>query len=231
MQENVLRGVRINLPLQTPKDGYHLLIHGFILQSYTLVYHVELENDEARALFDVKLESFDYPPGIIRIPFKIGTKIGKRWGFATYRSLAQVGPYVLRNLVSDNVLDLLFLFLEFYHIAFAPSLTRTSALRALPLARKIVGKVESMWPYDSNRGHNIGRPTLHGLLEFARELPVFGSGLLTGTQHEEARHAWPKQDLERTNRRNVAVQLAKFDADRQGKGPRVALCCEVLSLT
>lgn len=216
-QQNVMRGVRINLPRQTPFDGYHLLIHGFILKLYTLIYFVVLGSDAVRAEFNVRLENFRYPPNMIRITFSLGSKMGKRWGFSMYRTLAQIGPYLLRGLVPTDVLNLTFTFLDLYHIAFAPSLTRASATRALPLARTIVDTVSELWPYDKARKYNIGRPTLHGLLELGRELPLFGSCVLTGVQHEEARHSAPKQDLYRTNKRDVAVKLAKLDAERQGK--------------
>lgn len=217
LQDNILRGVRFNLPRQTPKDGYHLLVHGFILQLYTLIFWCVLASDAARTEFNVRLDTFEYPPHMTPVPFSLGEKLGKRWGFAVYRSLAQIGPYLLRDLVPDDILVLVRKFLTFYYIAFARSLKTKSALTALPLAHDIIDTVQDLWPYDKNRKFNIGRPTLHSLKELARELPDNGSAVLTGTQHEEARHAEPKQDLARTNRRDVAVRLAKLDADRQGK--------------
>lgn len=206
----------MNLPLQTPKDGYHLIVHGLILQLFALIYNCVL-NVEQRTKFDIKLATFPYPASMARITFNLGKKLGRRWGFAVYRTLMIISPFLLRYLVDDDVMELVNLVRAFYFIAFARTLSLEAATRALPLARKIVNTISDKWPHNTERGYNVNLPTLHSLLELGREIPVFGNCHITGTEREEARHADPKGDLPRTNRRDIAVRLATLDADRTGK--------------
>lgn len=208
--------VRLNPPLQTPQDGYHLLVHGLIPQLFVLIYNVVL-GPEQRLLFDSKLASFPYPATMPRITFSLGQKLGRRWGFAVYRTLIVISPFLLRYLVSPEVMACVQLVRQLYFICFARRLTLAGAQRALPLARQVVRSISTLWPHSSDRKYNVSLPTLHCLLHLGREIGLFGNAHITGTEREEARHADPKGDLQRTNKRDIAVRLAKLDADRTGK--------------
>ena len=213
---NPLRGLRFNPPLQTPKDPYHLLIHGWVLQLMVLIYNVSLSADQ-RQEFNTRLNSFQYPPSLPRITFDLGKKIGRRWGFAVYRSLIIISPYLLVGLVESDVLECVLDFIEFYYLAFSRTLTAAGSARAMVLAKSLVRRVSQLFPYSKERNWNMGQPTLHSIIELAREMSLFGNAGIIGAQREEARHALPKGDLFRTNRRNVAVRLAKLDAAKVGK--------------
>ena len=84
-----------------PVDPSHTIWYGLIINILEL-FRNRVFDPQTRTLFDKRLLFYQWPRGVPRLTFNIGSAKLKRWSMSIYKQIALVLPALFSNLLDDE---------------------------------------------------------------------------------------------------------------------------------
>jgi len=139
VSQDPFEGLDFDSCLQTPREPLHLLFYGWT-KNFLLTTVSRSLSVDARQVLRLRLRDVKYPAGSVRITFALDSKAGKSWSMSLYATILFLLPFLLKGLVSDDVMLAWLSFSDFCQAALAPTTTDESVLSLEELAR-LVGTI------------------------------------------------------------------------------------------